>query len=422
MNFIIDLIAIPLGFIMKLIYGWVGNYGIAIILFTLFTKFILLPVSYKQQKNTARMQLINPKLKKLQEKYKDKPEKMQLEQSKLYQEENINPYSSCLTSFIPLILLWGVLAVVYKPMTYIMDYDKPLIEEAKSIVLQLDPSMEKTLSKNNMRQELIIMGKLQDASFAEQFNAVIDDGKVVLTDKDGNETETKLSVIDKQFVPTVNEFAKTFVIGGTNLSETPNINPAKNATVFLFLIPILSGLMQLAMTIYMQHMQKKRNPDMPNMGAMNGMLYFMPLFSVWLAFTVPAGVGFYWLCSSAFSFAQSVGLYAWFNDERVEKIGEAEREKAKKSPRRPSMMQKMLEQQQAMLAEQDKDVQTPRLGGGPSNRVRYSDDDGEVKLSRSEQEEYNTAVIREARKRMASKYGEDEPVVNTEQTSKKKKK
>lgn len=421
MNYIIDLIAIPLGFIMKLIYSWVGNYGIAIILFTLFTKLLLLPVSYKQQKNAARMQLINPKLKKLQEKYKDKPEKLQLEQSKLYQEENINPYSSCLTSFIPLILLWGVLAVVYKPMTFIMDYKKPVIEEAKSIVLQMDPDSEKTLNKNSMRQELIIMGKiLQDP---EGFTAIVKDGKITITDKDGNESEQKLSEIDSTFVPKVTNFAKTFVIGGTNLSETPNINPTKNSTPFLFLIPILSGLMQLAMTIYMQYMQKKRNPDMPNMGMMNGMLYFMPLFSVWLAFTVPAGVGFYWLCSSAFSFLQSVLLYTWFNEARVEKIGEAERAKAKTQKRRPSMMQKLLEQQQEMLNQQENGSgQTPRLAGGPSNRVRYSDDDGEVKLSRSEQEEYNTAVIREARKRMASKYGEEQAEVNTETGSKKKKK
>ena len=417
MNFIIDLIAIPLGFIMRLIYGWVGNYGIAIILFTLFTKLILLPISYKQQKNSTRLQLINPKLKKLQEKYSNQPEKLQLETTKLYQEENINPYSSCLTSFIPLILLWGVLAVVYKPMTYIMGYDKPLIEESQSIVLQLDPDMEKTLSKNSMRSELIVMGLLQQDPTA--FQEVIDSGKVV-----HGEEEQKLSVITEtdDFVRTVDDFAKTFVIGGTNLSETPNLNPSKNATVFLFLIPILSGLMQLAMTIYMQHMQKKRNPDMPNMGAMNGMLYFMPLFSVWLAFTVPAGVGFYWLCSSAFSFLQSVLLYAWFNDERVEKIGEAEREKAKKANRRPSMMQRMLEQQEELMRQQGMSTDTPRLGGGPSNRVRYADDDGEPKLSRSAQEEYNTAVIREARKRMAAKYGEEETAEQTEPTKKKKKK
>ena len=406
---------------MKLIYSWVGNYGIAIILFTLFTKIILLPVSYKQQKNSARLQLINPKLKKLQEKYKDKPEKMQLEQTKLYQEENINPYSSCLTSFIPLILLWGVLAVVYKPMSYIMDYKEDVINEAKSIVIQLDENPEeaqKTLDHNGMRQELLIMERLLQNP--EGFTAIVKDGKVTITDKDGNQTEQKLSAIDAEFVPKVQEFAKTFVIGNTNLSETPNINPTQNSTVFLFLIPILSGLMQLAMTIYMQYMQKKRNPAMPSMGAMNAMLYFMPLFSVWLAFTVPAGVGFYWLCSSAFSFLQSVLLYAWFNDARIEKIGEAERAKAKKQTRRPSMMQKLLEQQEELMKQQGGET-TPRLAGGPSNRVRYSDDDGERKFSRSEMEEYNTAVIREARKRMASKYGEDAPAEIPENPKKKKK-
>ena len=411
MNFIINIIGVPLGFIMKLIYNWVGNYGIAIILFTLFTKILLFPVSYKQQKNAARQQLLTPKLKKLQEKYKNEPEKLQLEQSKLYQEENINPYSSCLTSFIPLILLWGVLAVVYQPMTYIMDYKKPVIEEAKAIVLQIDEdreAAEKLLSKNGMRSELILMGKMLQDGKAEEFQAVVKSGEVKVYDKDGNESVQKLAAIDESFMPTVQNFAETFKIGSTKLSETPSWKPAENATVFLFLIPILSGLLQLAMTIYMQRMQKKRNPDMPNMGPMNAMLYFMPLFSVWIGFTVPAGVGFYWMCSSAFSFLQSVLLYAWFNEERVQKICEAERAKAKKSNRRPSMMQRLMEQQEEMLRQQQGSSSGAKLAGGPSNRVRYSDDDGERKPSRSEMEEYNTSVIREARKRMAEKYGEEE--------------
>ena len=427
MNFIINIIGVPLGFIMKLIYNWVGNYGIAIILFTLFTKILLFPVSYKQQKNAARQQLLSPKLKKLQEKYRNEPEKMQLEQSKLYQEENINPYSSCLTSFIPLILLWGVLAVVYQPMTYIMDYKQPVIDEAKAIVLQIDDdraAAEKLLSKNGMRSELIVMSKMLQEGKADEFQAVVQSGEVTVYDKDGNATVQKLAAIDESFVPAVQKFADTFKIGSTKLSETPNWKPAQNSTVFLFLIPILSGLLQLGMTIYMQHMQKKRNPDMPNMGPMNAMLYFMPLFSVWLAFTVPAGVGFYWMCSSAFSFLQSIGLYAWFNEERVKKIGEAEREKAKKANRRPSMMQRLMEQQEEMLRQQQGAGSEARLAGGPSNRVRYSDDDGEGrKPSRSEMEEYNTSVIREARKRMAAKYGEEEvPEEAPAKLAKKKKK
>lgn len=421
-NGIINLIGIPLGWIMKMIYHLAGNYGIAIVLFTLVTKLILLPVTYKQQKNSARMQLLNPKMKKLRERFADKPEKLQLETTKLYQEENINPYSSCLTSFIPLILLWGVLAVVYKPMTYILDYDSNVIEEAKAIVISIDDdkkAVKKTLESNSLRQELVIMEKM--LRNPDAFIAAINDGKATILDKDDNEVEIDLASIDVEFVQIVSEFADTFTIGNTNLSETPTFKLKENSTFFLFLIPILSGLMQLVLTIYMQIMQKKRNPDMPDMGAMNIMLFGMPLFSVWLAFTVPAGVGFYWICSSGFSFIQSVLLYAWFNEKRVQKIGEAERKKAKKANRRPSMMQRMLEQQEELLRQQESNGSSAaKLSGGPANRVRYSDDDGERKLSRSEMEEYNTAVIREARRRMAEKYGE-EPEQPAENPKKKKK-
>ena len=395
---------------MKIIYHLVGNYGISIILFTFVTRMILFPVSYKQQKNTARMQLLNPKLKKLQEKYKNDPNKMQMEQFQLYQDENINPYSSCLTSFIPLILLWGVLAVVYKPMTYIMDYKADMIEDAKCIVLSLDEESEKTLSKNSMRQELIIMEKMLQNP--EAFSAAIQNGEVTFTEKNEEKTR-KLSSIDSSFVTDVTDFAKTFTLGSVKLSETPSTKPSENSSFFLFLIPILSGLMQLVFTVYSQKMQKKRNPDMPNMGSMNAMLYAMPLFSVWLAFTVPAGVGFYWLCSSVFSFLQSIFLYAWFNEERVEKIGEAEREKAKNVKRRPSMMQKLMEQQEEMMRAQEQQ-------GTSGNRVRYSDG-GEAKFSRAEMEEYNTAVIREARRRIAEKYGDNDSDSGTDDNNTKKK-
>ncbi len=400
---------------MKLIYGLVKNYGIAIILFTFVTRMILFPVSYNQQKSAARMQLLNPKLKKLQEKYKD-PQELQMAQFQLYQDENINPYSSCLTSFIPLILLWGVLAVVYKPMTYILNYDAKTIAEAKAIVISIDEDPERAeevIKKNSMREELIIMEKmLRNPS---GFSAVVDDGKITLVNAD-SETFQSLQKIDPTFQTEVTEFAKTFTLGNVNLSETPSTKPSENSSVFLFLIPFLSGLAQLALTVYGQQMQKKRNPDMPNMGSMNLMLYTMPLFSIWLAFTVPAGVGFYWLCSSLFSFLQSMFLYWWFNDERIEKIGEAEREKAKHAKRRPSMMQKLMEQQEEMLRQQEQGASSR-----PSNRVTYSD--GEPRISRAEREEYNSAVIREARRRIAEKYGDTDALQETErQTAKKKNK
>lgn len=380
MNFLIDLIGTPLGWVMKWIYDFVGNYGVAIILFTLVTKLITLPIYYKQQKNMAHTQLVQPKLAKLREKYKNNPDKLSMEQMKLYQEENINPYASCLPMIISMLILYGVLGVVYEPMHHILKYDSQTISEATVVAAEFNEKIRP--DKPDMRIELMIMEE-------------------VMKNPDG--FAAKMDAVDPDFVPEVTKFAETFNILGVDLNLTPHVSDiTKNFP--LFLIPVFSGVIQLAMTIYMQWNQKRRNPDMPNMGAMNIMFYGMPIFSVWLAFTVPAGVGFYWICSSVFSFIQSIGLNAWFNEKRVQKIGEAEREKAKKAKRRPSMMQMMMEQQEEMMRQQ-------QAGGNakntPSNRVRYADsDDGEMKLSRSEREEFNTAVIREARKRMMDKYGE----------------
>lgn len=384
MNFLIDIVGVPLGFIMKLIYNLVGNYGVAIILFTFVTKLILLPIYYKQQKNQARTQLLNPKIAKLREKYKNKPEKFQEEQLRLYGEENINPYAGCLPSLLSLIVLWGVLGVVYKPMTYILDYKSDTIDAAKSIVVSLAEDTEKAqkeMDKQSSRQELIIMEKVlaQPEEFAAQMDSV-----------------------DPEFTAKVADFADTFRLGNVKLSEKPDWNPSKNSSIWLWLLPFGSGIVQLILTIYMQMMQKKRNADMPGMGSMTAMLMIMPVFSVWLAFTVPAGVGFYWLCSSLFSFVQSVGLYAWFNEARVQKIGEIERKKAKNN-RRPSMMQKLLEQQEELNRQQN--ASRPNA---PANRASYSDDDEVPRLSKSEKEKFNTAVIQEARKRMAAKYNDGE--------------
>ena len=84
MNFIYELIGVPLGYLMSLIYNIVPNYAIAIILFTLVTKLLLFPFNYKTQKNAARMQLLQPKLNKLQKSFANNPTRLQEEQNKLY--------------------------------------------------------------------------------------------------------------------------------------------------------------------------------------------------------------------------------------------------------------------------------------------------------------------------------------------------
>ena len=140
MNFIYELIGVPLGYLMSLIYNIVPNYAIAIILFTLVTKLLLFPFNYKTQKNAARMQLLQPKLNKLQKSFANNPTRLQEEQNKLYQEEGVNPMGSCLPAFIQMFLLFGVIDVVYKPIKHVLRLSKSVrmaaVEKASELAMQ----------------------------------------------------------------------------------------------------------------------------------------------------------------------------------------------------------------------------------------------------------------------------------------------
>ena len=124
------------------------------------------------------------------------------------------------------------------------------------------------------------------------------------------------------------------------------------------------------------------------------MTYVLPLLSIWFAFEVPAGVGFYWIWSSIFSFIITFALNCYFTPERIKVINEQEKEKAKiyaeKHPNKKSFMQKLIEQQNAL----------EQQNGGSSSSGRSNG------VSRSEQSKQNRDKIKEARKRLAEKYGD----------------
>jgi YidC/Oxa1 family membrane protein insertase len=137
------------------------------------------------------------------------------------------------------------------------------------------------------------------------------------------------------------------------------------------------------------------------MGSMNAMLYVMPLFSVWIAFTFPAGVGFYWSISSLCSLVQTIFLYNYFNEERSAKILAKEQEKVKQNRKnnKQSFMDRLVEQQKAM--------NSGNANANNNQSKNHQTYDQKDKLSRAEQSELNRQIIKEARKRMAEKYGEE---------------
>lgn len=379
MNFLYDVIGVPFGYLMSVIYNVVPNYAVAIIIFTIVTKLILLPVNYKTQKNAARMQLLAPKLEKLRKSYESNPQRLQEEQQKLYQQEGINPMGSCLPSLVQMLLLFGVIDVVYKPITHILRISKPVrtaaIEQASKLAEKFgDVNNGKAITSSNLRGELLtaeVLKKHPDefGSFAENFNEK------------------------------VSAFSETFTVLGANLGKTPEFHPEtwNKESLILFCIPFLAGLAQLLFSMYSMMHQKKTNPNAnaAGGGCMTATMLLMPLMSVWFAFELPAGIGFYWIWSSLISFIITFLLNQYFTKDRITAINEKEKEKARiyaeKHPEKKTFMQKMLEQQAAMEQQ-----------NGAASRTNAN---GE-KVSRSEQNKMNRDALNEARKRMAEKYGD----------------
>lgn len=114
-------IAVPLGYLLTFIYKLVGNYGISLIILTVLVKLLLYPLYFKQIKSTASMSSLQPKMKAIQEKYKNDKEKMNEEMAKLSKNENFNPMGGCLPTLIQLPILWGLFTLLRNPIRYIAD-------------------------------------------------------------------------------------------------------------------------------------------------------------------------------------------------------------------------------------------------------------------------------------------------------------
>ena len=351
MQFIMKIFGWPLGFIMLGCYMITGNnYALAITVFTFATKLALLPLSVKQQKEQAKIAIFQPKLKRIQEKYGNNKERYNEEIQKLYTEEGYNPMSGCLPSLIQFPILFGVIDVVYKPIYHIFRVSNAVIEEMMSVASAAGHAFEAHSYYNQIKLLKIIQ----------------------------DETELFHS-FDQEIITKIAEFDMTLF--GLDLGIVPQFKLTyEGGFNWYLLIPILCGLFQLGMTFYMQ----KANPSQQQGGgAMNIMLYTMPLMSVYIGFIVPAAAGFYWTLSAVAQFIQSFFFNIFLNPKKLAEQAEAEAEAAREAKK----------QQRAEAKEKLKELQRERSAKYAQNET-------------PEQKEINKKKLAEARKRAAEKYGE----------------
>lgn len=274
------------GYLLQFLYTLVNNYGLAIILFTLIIKLLLLPLSIKQQKTMKKSSELQEKVKVMQFKYKNDPEKLNKEMMNLYKTENVSPFSGCLTSIIQMLLLLSIFYLVRSPLTFmekipqenINTYMQQLKDEGK-VISNVYPEIDL------IRETELLKEKNPEDQFIEKTN------------------------IKMNFL-------------GLDLSKIPQQNMTDYTVYIIPVLYILSSFISIRITTAKQQKDKEdkksknidgntgkeieeENNEMDAVMQTNKMMsWFVPIMSISIAFIAPLGLALYWLISNILMIAE----------------------------------------------------------------------------------------------------------------------
>ncbi len=302
---IMDIINVPLGLILQGIYWLLGNYGWSIIVFAILAKAAMLPSAIKTQKNQLRMQKIQPKMKRLAEKYQNdkKNPKYQEELQALYSNEGYNPMSGCLPQLIQFPVIFGLWNVIRQPLTYICNFsDSNLYKSVKVLV----ESASNTEAVNNLRNiftkaEFFADGKL--AEYSKDLQKVLDVNEIYIADAINN--NGGVDGLNEALNGTKKIIETEFF--GINLGDS-----AANHGIlsWFIIIPIIAAASSFLISFISSRMNKAQTDKSdPTAKSMNIMMYTMPLLSLWIGYSMNIGVAIYWISTNLLSLLQVILLH-----------------------------------------------------------------------------------------------------------------
>ena len=295
------------GYVLNFINNIVGNYGLAIILFTILIKLLMLPLSIKQQRTMKKNAKLQEKIKVLQFKYKNDQEKMNKEMMALYKEENMSPFSGCLSAIIQFILLISIFYMVRNPLTYMVKVDKDQLNE------YLEQMKTDNISISQAYQEIDIIRELE--YLKEKFP----------------EDETLQSI----------NLYMNFL--GLDLGKIPQQNLTDWTVYIIPILYIISTFISMRLTMSMQNVKKKKDEiiditedndnnennennkdnkdekknDMEGAMAQSNkmMSWMMPIMSVSISLVAPLGLALYWLVNNLLMIGERLVLDKVMKDD-----------------------------------------------------------------------------------------------------------
>jgi len=282
------------GYLLNFIYEIVNNYGIAIILFSLLIKLLMLPISKKKKKTMKKSVKIQEKMKEIQFKYKNNPEKLNQETLELYKTENMSPFSGCFSAIAQIILLFAVFYLVRSPLTYMKKVDGGIIEKYTKII------NEYKLSENSSYPEIDVIRE-------------IDNIKNLNLEQINNEELEQLNINMELF--------------GFNLAQVPLQSSDWKAYIIPILYVIISILsLKIINPTSVSKKELKENEEEksltkpeeeidPTVQLNKNLNKIYPIMYMSVALVAPLGLALYWLVNSLLMIVERLALNKLLKDE-----------------------------------------------------------------------------------------------------------
>ena len=295
-----DIIRVPFGYLLEWLYQFTSNYGLALILFSLVVKLVLLPLSIKSKKSMLKMSRLAPLTKAIEAKCGDDKQKYQQEVMALYKEEGVSTTGGCLWSFIPLLILFPLYYVIREPLTYMLHNSRSISEAIVAYIRNSGVD----LGRNSYYAQLAAAGHLGEFMGELKDIALFSGAKL-------REMNFSFLGIELSGIPTW----KFWTCEGWG-------------EIGLFLIPVFSAGFQALSMVISQKMnnQVATNADGEKDAAAAKtanqttatMLIMMPLMSLWIGYSMPAAISIYWIAQAVFGMVQEIILNNHFKKAYAE--------------------------------------------------------------------------------------------------------
>ena len=294
------------GYVLKFLYDIVNNYGIAIILFSILVKLVMIPITAKQQKTLKKNQKIQEEMKQIQFKFKNDPEKLNQEIMALYKREGMSPLSGCFSSIIQFILLISVFLLVRSPLTYMVKINPDAIKQMENIVIGEEEN------KNNRYTEIAIIQYVRNL---ENGNSVVE-----------NDNKEEFNI--DEYKEKVNLNMDLF---GIDLSQVPTQNPTDWKVLAIPVLYVISSFISIKLTTLTGQNKKKNGKKMitdgteenkeeynPMQDASKTMTWMMPFMAISIAIIAPLGLALYWLMNNILMILERLIFDKIINKEEAE--------------------------------------------------------------------------------------------------------